>query len=99
MHSPRSGSTTIDFRRAALVTAAQLALMLAAVLVSRLGLGVRTTLIAVMGVTAVNGGVIALRLLGVRRERLIAMLAIVTAVFIIGLLAWPAWDVYERMGY
>jgi ethanolamine utilization microcompartment shell protein EutS len=87
------------FRRTVSITATHLELMLAAVLVSRLGLGRTMNTVVVMALTIGNAAIIAGPLLGVRRDRMIAMLALVTAIFVLGLLAWPAWDVYERVGY
>ena len=81
-----------------LVSVAQLALVAAAVAVSRMNLAVRTSMALVLALTLVNAAVIAVRLLGVRRDgRLVWTFAVVVAVFVISLLAWPAWDIYERV--
>jgi hypothetical protein len=42
---------------------------------------------------------VAFTLMGVRRSgRWVLFLLLATTVFVVGLLVWPAWDVYERAG-
>jgi len=83
-----------DVRRFLFAFVSQLVLTAAAVLASRLNVGT----IAVMSLAAVNASIVAVTLMGVRRDgRLISLLAAATLVFLVGLLIWPAWDVYERM--
>jgi heme/copper-type cytochrome/quinol oxidase subunit 4 len=92
-----SADTTVNLRRYLTVFVLQLALTGAAVLVSRLELGVRTSVAAVMLVAMLNGGLVAFALMGVRRDgRLVSMLVLAVLVFVVGLLVWPAWDVYDR---
>ena len=87
-----------DTRRQVMTFAAQLVLMLATVAVSRLDLGVRAGAAAVMALAAVNAGVVAVGLMGIRRDgAFVRMLAVLTLVVIIGLLVWPAWDVAYRV--
>lgn len=89
---------TTDVRRTLTLFVAQLVLTGAAVLVSRLELGGRVGMAAVMLVAAVNGSMVAVFLMGVRRDgRLVTMLALGTLIFIAGLLVWPAWDVSQRV--
>jgi FtsH-binding integral membrane protein len=77
---------------------AQLVLVGVAVIVSQLDLASRTNMAIVLALTLLNAAVIAVLLLGVRRDgRLVWMLAAITAVLVLGLLAWPAWDIYERV--
>ena len=57
-----------------LIVGVQIVLTLVAVLVSRMGLGVRLGGVAVMGIAAVNGAVVATTLLGVRRAGTIVSL-------------------------
>jgi hypothetical protein len=81
------------------IFAAQLLLTLVAVLVSRMDLAVRTGAAAVMAVAAVNGCLVAVYLLGVRRSGwMIWGLTLATLFAIVGLLVWPVWDVAERAG-
>lgn len=76
----------------------QLLLMLATVAVSQLDLGVRLGMTAVMLLASVNAIVVAVVLMGVRREGfLVRMLAVLTLAHIVGLLVWPAWDVAYRV--
>lgn len=90
--------TTSDSRRHILTLAAQLGLMLATVAVSRLDLGVRFGAAAVMLLAAANATVVAVALMGVRRDGLLVrLLAVLTLVVILGLLIWPAWDVAYRV--
>ncbi len=85
-------------RRHLLTLATQLGLMLATVAVSRLELGVPLRATAVMLLAAVNATVVAVVLMGVRRDGvLVRMLVVLTLVVIIGLLFWPAWDVAQRV--
>jgi len=80
-----------------LIVGVQIVLTLVAVLVSRMGLGVRLGGVAVMGIAAVNGAVVATTLLGVRRAgTIVSGLIICTLVLIAGLLFWPAWDIAMR---
>ncbi|MGC4083575.1 MAG: hypothetical protein QM736_16050 [Vicinamibacterales bacterium] len=54
---------------------------------------------AVMLVAVVNGGMVAVFTMGVRRDgRAIVWLAVLTIVLLAGLLVWPAWDVAYRGG-
>ena len=79
------------------VFVSQLVLTALAVLVSRMDLGGRWGGVVVMGVATVNGLLVAIMLLGVRREgRLVSVLALAVVVFLVGLLVWPAWDVAQR---
>jgi caa(3)-type oxidase subunit IV len=90
--------TAPDTRRHLVTFASQLLLMLATVAVSRLGLGVRLGTTAVMLLAAVNATVVAVVLMGVRRDGLLVrMLAVLTLVVMVGLLVWPAWDVAARV--
>jgi len=87
-----------DVRRSLTLLVAQHALTGAAVLVSRMELGVRVGIAAVMLIAAVNGLMVAVFLMGIRRDgRLVTLLALGTLVFIAGLLVWPAWDVSQRV--
>jgi caa(3)-type oxidase subunit IV len=87
-----------DVRRSLTLLVAQLALTGAAVLVSRMELGVRIGMAAVMLIAAVNGLMVAVFLMGIRRDgRLVTLLALGTLVLIAGLLVWPAWDVSQRV--
>ena len=81
------------------VFVAQLVLTAAAVLISRTaGRGMAGSA-AVMAVALTNAGIVAFTLMGVRRGgRWVLFLLLATTVFVVGLLAWPAWDVYERAG-
>ena len=79
------------------VLAVQLVLTVLAVLASRMNLGEDARSVAVMGVATVNGLVVAIALLGVRRSGwMVSTLALAVVVFIVGLLVWPAWDVAQR---
>jgi heme/copper-type cytochrome/quinol oxidase subunit 4 len=79
------------------VFAAQLALTGAAVIIAEAGAGGRLQMAAVVAAALVNALVVAFLAMGVRRDgRLVAVFAIAVAVVLVGLLAWPAWDVYER---
>jgi hypothetical protein len=79
------------------IAAAQVVLTLLAVVVSRLGLGGHVGAVAVMGLATVNGLIVALAVLGVRRNgALVSWLALGVVVLIAGLLVWPAWDVAAR---
>jgi Na+/proline symporter len=79
------------------VCAVQLALTALAVLVSRMSVGSHALAVAVMSVATVNGLVVALSLMGVRRHGwMVSTLAVCVVVFIAGLLTWPAWDVAGR---
>jgi len=90
--------TAPDSRRHLVTLALQLLLMLATVAVSRLDLGVRLGATAVMLLAAANATVVAVVLMGVRRDgRLVQMLALLTLVVIVGLLIWPAWDAADRV--
>ncbi len=96
MHTSADG--TPDTRRHLVTFASQLVLMLATVAVSRLELGVRLGTSAVMLLAAVNATVVAVALMGVRRDGpLVRTLAVLTLVVIVGLLVWPAWDVAYRV--
>ncbi len=87
-----------DSRLHMLTLACQLVLMLATVAVSRLDLGVRLGATAVMLLAAVNATVVAVVLMGVRRDGpLVRMLAVLTLVVIVGLLIWPSWDGASRV--
>jgi heme/copper-type cytochrome/quinol oxidase subunit 4 len=80
------------------VFVSQLALTAAAVAVSQSVSATRFRIVGVMLLAAVNGLVVALVMMNLRRDsRLVAVFAIVLAVCLAGLLAWPAWDVYERV--
>lgn len=99
MHAP-SSRFRFDARRAVAISIVQIALVGAAVAVSRLDLPVRTNMALVMGLTTLNAMLVAFLLLGVRRDgRLVFVFALITTVMVLGLLGWPAWDVYERLGY
>ncbi len=90
--------TAPDTRRHLLTLASQLVLMLATVAVSRLDLGVRLGAAAVMLLAAFNATVVAVVLMGIRRDGpLVRMLAVLTLVVIVGLLFWPAWDGAARV--
>lgn len=87
-----------DARHAAATAIVQLVLVAAAVGISQLDLGGRTTLWLVLALTTLNGMLVAFLLLGVKRSGwMISLFAVITVVFIVSLLAWPAWDVYERV--
>jgi hypothetical protein len=76
---------------------AQLLLTGLAVGLSQVGLGLRAGIVAIMGVATLNAMMVAVLLLGVRREgRLIWIGAVSTVFLMIGLLVWPAWDVWVR---
>ena len=93
-----SADTAPDTRRHVVTFASQLVLMLATVAVSRLDLGVRLGATAVMLLAAVNATVVAVALMGVRRDGpLVRMLVVLTLVVIVGLLVWPAWDTAYRL--
>jgi len=81
-----------------MVGIAQLVLTLLAVLVSQVGeLGVRLGALAVMLIAAVNGGMVAVFTMGIRREsRFVLWLAALVLVLIAGLLVWPGWDISQR---
>lgn len=87
-----------DVRPYVVVSAVQVALTILAVLVSRTeGLGTTLTAMAVMTLAAMNGGMVLTFTMGLRREaRFVLWLALVTIVFIAGLLVWPAWDIGQR---
>lgn len=87
-----------DVRPYFAVCAAQLVLTVLAVLVSRVeDLGTTLGVVAVMLVAAINGGMVAVFTMGVRRDgRAIVWLAVMTMVLIAGLLVWPAWDISQR---
>ena len=89
---------TPDVRPYLVVYVAQLVLTVLALLVSRVQeLGNGLTIAAVMLVAAVNGGMVAVFTMGVRRDgRAILWLAILTIVLIAGLLVWPGWDIAHR---
>ncbi len=90
--------TPPDSRRHLLTFALQVALMLATVGVSRIDLGVRLGAAVVMLLAAANATVVAVALMGVRRDGLLVrLLAVLTLVVILGLLIWPAWDVAYRV--
>lgn len=90
--------TAPDLRRHLLTFALQVVLMLATVAVSRLDLGVRPGTAAVMMLAALNAALVAVALMGVRRDGpLVRMLALLTAVVMVGLLIWPAWDAASRV--
>lgn len=92
-----SADEMTDARRSLALFVTQLVLTGAAVLVSRLELGVGLGIAAVMLVAAVNASIVAIFLMGVRRDgRLVTMLALGTIVLISGLLIWPAWDISQR---
>ena len=79
------------------VLAVQLVLTGLAVMLSRMNLGEHARAVAVMGVAIVNGLVVAIALLGVRRSGwMVSTLAVSSVVLIVGLLVWPAWDVAQR---
>ena len=79
------------------VFASQLVLTAVAVLLSRLNMGTRAVTVMVMGAAGLNAAIVALILMGLRRDRsLVPVFDIVVLVVVTGLLAWPAWDVYER---
>ena len=93
-----SADTAPDTRRHLVTLASQVVLMLATVAMSRLDLGVRLGTTAVMLLAAVNATVVAVVLMGVRRDGpLVRMLAVLTLVVLIGLLVWPAWDIAYRV--
>lgn len=98
MAADRSTTGAPDTRPYLAVFVAQLVLTALAVLVSRVEeLGNVLGIAAVMLVAAVNGGMVALFTMGLRRDgRLIVGLAVLTLVLITGLLIWPAWDVSQR---
>ena len=88
---------TFGLGRYLAVFVAQLVLTGVAVLVSQLNLSARTSMVAVAVVAVLNAGMVAVALMGVRRDgRLVSVLALAIIVFVVGLLVWPAWDVYER---
>lgn len=88
-----------DIRRYVAIFVAQLALTGAAIGASRLGLGTASTVVLVAAVAAVNAVVVALGFMGVRRDGwVVPLVVVVTVFFLIGLLFWPAWDLYERSG-
>jgi hypothetical protein len=92
-----SADGTFELRRYLAVFVAQLVLTGVAVLVSQLDLGVRTGVAAVTVVAVLNAAMVAVVLMGVRRDgRFVSALALAVIVFAVGLLVWPAWDVYER---
>jgi hypothetical protein len=87
-----------DTRRAALTALVQMVLVAAAVGISQLDLAGRTTLWLVLALTALNGMLVVFLLLGVKRSGwMVSVFAVITAIFIVNLLAWPAWDIYERV--
>jgi heme/copper-type cytochrome/quinol oxidase subunit 4 len=95
--TPTSADATVNLRRYLTVFVSQLVLTGAAVLVSRLNLGVRTSVAAVMFIAVLNAGMVAFTLMGVRRDgRFVSIMALAVLVFVLGLLVWPAWDVYDR---
>lgn len=95
---PSPPAFRFDAKRAVVVSVLQIVLVAAAVMVSQLGLPVRASMTAVMALTTLNAMLIAFLLLGVARDgRLVSVFAIIVAVQIIGLLVWPAWDIYERV--
>ena len=99
MNAP-SSRFRFDARRAVAISIVQVVLVVAAVAVSQLDLPVRANMVLVMGLTTLNAMLIAFLLLGVRRDgRLVFVFALITTVMVLGLLAWPAWDVYERLRY
>lgn len=88
--------TASDTRRHLVTFASQVVLMLATVAVSRLG--GRLGMTVVMLLAAVNATVVAVALMGVRRDGpLVRTLAVLTLVVLVGLLVWPAWDVASRL--
>ena len=95
--SPSQNETTRTLSGHLTVLAVQLALTVLAVMASRMNLGEHARSVAVMSVAIVNGLVVAIALLGVRRSGwLVSTLAVSVVVFIVGLLVWPAWDVAQR---
>lgn len=95
MHSTPADSGA---RRFLLIGAAQFALVGLVVLVSRLDLAGSVRSAAIMGTSLVNGLIVALALMGVRRDgRMIALLALGVVVLIAGLLIWPSWDTFDRV--
>ncbi len=92
-----SADGTFELRRYLAVFVAQLVLTAVAVLVSQSNLSARTSMAAVALLAVLNAGIVAVVLMGVRRDgRLVSVLALALIVFVVGLLVWPAWDVYER---
>lgn len=93
-----SPSVVPDVRPYLAVGAAQLVLTVLAVLISRVEeLGDRLGMLAVMLVAVVNGGMVAVFTMGVRRDgRLIAGLAVLALVLMAGLLVWPGLDISQR---
>lgn len=87
-----------DVRPYVVVFVAQLVLTVLTVLVSRVeDLGATLGVTAVMLLAAINAGMVAMFTMGIRRDgRLIAWLAVLTVVLMIGLLIWPGWDVSQR---
>lgn len=84
-------------RRSGLVVVCQLLLTALAVAVSRMGSG-RTTMVLTLAVAGLNGLVVALFLMGVRRERpiVIATLAVML-VALASLIFWTGWDLYDTV--
>src|SRR3954447_13865921 len=92
-----SADGTFELRRYLSVFVMQLVLTAVAVLVSQSNLSARTSMAAVALLAVLNAGIVAVALMGVRRDgRLVSVLALALIVFVVGLLVWPAWDVYER---
>jgi caa(3)-type oxidase subunit IV len=81
------------------VPLAQFALIAAAVVVSRLELSHAARSGGVLLLATLNAGLVTLFFMRLRLEaRFITVLVVFTLLFIAGLLFWPAWDVYERVG-
>ena len=86
-----------NVRRYIALFAAQLVLAAAAVIASLMDRGRSTTGIIIVAAAA-NALVVAVGFMGVRRDGwIVSTLVMCTALFIAGLLFWPAWDVYERI--
>lgn len=92
-----NASPQSSVRRHAVVLIAQFVLVALAVLAARVLPAGRTTTGVIMALAAINGAAVVFGAMGVRRDGwMVSALMATTAVLIIGLLMWPAWDIAQR---
>lgn len=91
--TPAQTEGTGSLGRHLAIGAVQVVLTLLAVAASRVNLEGHLAAVLVMVIAAVNAGVVAVAVLGVRRGgTIVSALAVCTVVVIAGLLVWPALD-------
>jgi cytochrome c oxidase subunit 4 len=87
-----------DVRRYLMVCAALLVLTFVTVAVSALDLGRHTAIIVAVGIATVKAALVAFVFMHLSHERRWFVWSLgLMGVFILGLLFWPAWDIYERL--